>query len=124
MRTVVNYTNRRAERSLALHQRIAEKVRADPALLDIARGNLRRWQQQGADVTAFDEWRQILDGPVEGVLHVLTDASDHAAWLRRSSPFPGILTDEERLTIFRRYAIPKDRLTAADIESPDWPLQP
>ena len=36
------------ERSLALHQLIAARVLADPALLDKARANLRRWQQMEA----------------------------------------------------------------------------
>ena len=52
------------ERSLALHRLIARKVLADPALLDKARANLRRWQESGDSPSlAFAEWAQILTGP-------------------------------------------------------------
>lgn len=36
------------ERSLVMHRLIAEKVRANPALLDKARENVRHWQQPKA----------------------------------------------------------------------------
>jgi hypothetical protein len=94
-------------RSLAYHTLIAEKVRADPALLDHARDNLRRWKgrfkEQGAYMLVFDEWQAILNGPIEGLLRVLTDPSERATRLRQSSPFPGVLTDEERHGIFEQY---------------------
>jgi hypothetical protein len=79
-------------RSLALHTLIAEKVRADPDLLDRARHDLRRWKgrfkEQSAPMLVFDEWQAILDGPIEGVLRVLTDPSERATRLRQSSPSP------------------------------------
>jgi hypothetical protein len=36
------------QRSLALHRAIAEKLRANPALIEIARDNLDRWSLRGA----------------------------------------------------------------------------
>ncbi len=36
-------------RSLAMHRLVAQKVRANPALLDKARENLRRWQKVEAN---------------------------------------------------------------------------
>ena len=56
--------NRLDERSLALHQLVAEKVRAAPALLDKARENVRRWQEaNGSASPALAEWAQILASP-------------------------------------------------------------
>jgi hypothetical protein len=45
MRTADSDHSRLDERSLAMHRLVAEKVQADPTLLDKARDNLRRWQQ-------------------------------------------------------------------------------
>jgi hypothetical protein len=97
-------------RSLAFHTLIAEKVRADPALLDSVRDDLRRWKgrfkKQGAHMLVFDEWQAILDGPIEGVLRLLTDPSERATRLRQSTPFVGILTDDERRAILEQYRQP------------------
>jgi hypothetical protein len=44
------------ERSLDMHQLIAEKVRAEPALLEKARENVRRWQRtEGSPMLALAE---------------------------------------------------------------------
>jgi hypothetical protein len=43
MEPIYSDHSRLDERSLALHRLIAEKVLADPALLDKAWDNLRRW---------------------------------------------------------------------------------
>jgi len=64
MQTVHSDHSRLDERSLAMHQLIATKVQADPALLDKARENVRRWQaSDGSPKLALAEWEQILDGP-------------------------------------------------------------
>jgi hypothetical protein len=60
--------NRLDERSLALHELVARKVQAAPALLDKARGNVRRWQEaSGSPSLALAEWEQILSSPVDQV---------------------------------------------------------
>jgi hypothetical protein len=97
--------NRLDERSLAMHELIVEKVRTDPALLDKARDNVRRWQQiDGSPMLALAEWEQILDGPVNEVTQFLTERSDRAARLRQSSPFAGMLTEAERRTVYESYS--------------------
>ncbi len=45
MKTVYSDHSRVDERSLALRRLIARKVLADPALLNQARDNVRRWQE-------------------------------------------------------------------------------
>jgi len=94
------------ERSLALHRLVAEKISADPALLDKARANVRRWQAaSGEPSLALSEWEQILDAsPVDEVIALLVERSERATRLRQSSPFAGILTEPERQAIYESYA--------------------
>ena len=93
------------ERSLALHELVARKVQAAPALLDKARENLRRWQGANASPSlAFEEWEQILRSPVDQVTAFLVERSERATRLRQSSPFAGILTEAERQAIYESYS--------------------
>jgi hypothetical protein len=60
-------------RSLALHHAIAEKLRAQPSLIGIAHENLERWAATAGRSTPYlDEWRRILDGPLEDVLRLMS----------------------------------------------------
>jgi hypothetical protein len=93
------------ERSLALHRLVAEKVLAAPALLDTARGNVRRWRQRhGGASPALAEWEEILTGTPGQVTRFLVERSERATRLRQSSPFTGILTEPERLAIYESYS--------------------
>ena len=93
------------ERSLALHRLVAEKLRADPALLEKARDNLRRWEEASGGVSpVFAEWAQILTSPDGEVVEFLAERSERATRLRQSSPFAGALTQEERRAIYESYS--------------------
>ena len=93
------------ERSLALHRLVARKVLAEPVLLDRARANLRRWRDNhGASSPALTEWERILNGHAGQVADFLVERSERAARLRQSSPFAGILTEDERLAIHESYS--------------------
>lgn len=93
------------ERSLAMHKLVARKVLADPALLDKARENVRRWQQtDGGPSLALSEWERILSGPAAQVAQFMEERSERAARLRQSSPFVGILTETERQSIYESYS--------------------
>ena len=93
------------ERSLALHRLVAEKVLANPALIDKARGNVRRWQEShGSPSLALAEWEQILTGTPDQVARFLAERSEKATRLRQSSPFTGILTEPERLAIYESHS--------------------
>lgn len=100
MKPIYSDHTRLDERSLALHQLVAQKVLAAPALLDKARENLRRWQETSGPSLALAEWEQILGGHVDQVAQFLTERSEKATRLRQSSPFCGILTEAERLAIY------------------------
>lgn len=92
-------------RSLAMCRLIAEKIRREPALFDIARRNLERWKRtQLPWPHALAEWEKILNGnSVERVMKILTEDSEEGARLRQSDPFCGILSEEERLQFLLHY---------------------
>jgi hypothetical protein len=94
------------QRSLALDKAIAEKLRAEPELLQRAKDTLQRWilQRQPAVPKALVEWEEILNTwRFENILALLTSSEEEATRLRQSSPFCGILTQQERLKIFQMY---------------------
>jgi hypothetical protein len=105
MQTAQSDHSRLDERSLAMHHLIAAKVQADPALLDKARENVRRWRgRDGSPNLALAEWEQILNSPVNQVVQFLAERSERATRLRQSSPFAGILSEAERRTIYESYS--------------------
>lgn len=93
------------ERSLAFDRVIAMKLRQQPALVQSARANLTRWLESCSSGArpALLEWQRILDGPFEALLALLIATDERATRLRQSSPFCGILTVEERLSIIREF---------------------
>jgi hypothetical protein len=94
------------QRSLTLDRAIAEKLRAQPRLLDRGRVTLERWLQQRSQAApaVLLEWKEILNGwPLERILDLLEGADQSARRLRQSSPFCGILTPAERLAILKEY---------------------
>jgi hypothetical protein len=92
------------ERSRALHARVAEKLSRQPELVGIARENLDRWEQHRGLDTAVEEWRSLLRTlPLADLLRLLTEEGENANRLRQSSPFAGVLTDDERLAVLRYY---------------------
>lgn len=92
-------------RSLAMHAVIARKIERDPALLEIARSNLKRWsaQRNSTAVAWLDEWRELLNQPWHAVAALITEPSENAARLRQSSPFAGILSNQERWRIYEAF---------------------
>lgn len=86
-------------KNLAMHRLVAEKIRRDPRLLEQARAILSRWREttSAASLPYLDQWSALLDQGLEAALAVATEDSERATALRQASPFPGILTNEERL---------------------------
>jgi hypothetical protein len=90
-------------RSLALHEAVAAKIEADPALVDVARANLRRWLLTNPEA-ALVEWQRLLDAtPIAELVALLRAPDENAMRLRQSSPFAGLLTPGERNAILRRH---------------------
>jgi hypothetical protein len=93
------------ERSLAFDRLTAAKITADPAIVDRARATVARWLQSSSPRVrpVLHEWRAILDGPREELLAALARTDEHAARLRQSSPFAGVLSPAERTAILREF---------------------
>ena len=81
---------------------IADKIEADPTLLQIPLDNIDRWLSQGhSAVTRLEEWRTLLlaakasaAGMVR-LLELLRDQSSEAVFFKEFAPTPGILNKEE-----------------------------
>jgi hypothetical protein len=92
------------ERSLVMHRAIADKLRAEPALLGIAHENLERWYETAGHSRPYlDEWRRILTLPLEEVLAALARDDERMTALRQSSPFAGVLAPDERWGIYAQF---------------------
>ncbi len=90
------------ERSLALHREVARRLREDPALLAKARRRVQLWLASGTVPTSWAvRWSEILAGPLDEVVALLTDPGDEARDLRQASPFAGAIEPQTRWAILR-----------------------
>ena len=92
-------------RSLAMHCLAAQKVARDPALLKAVRRTLATWRARyGSEVPrALNEWQKILAGPWPEIAAIITDAGERATRLRQSSPFAGVLSEQERERVYAAF---------------------
>jgi hypothetical protein len=94
------------QRSLALDKAIAAKLRARPELLQCATETLQNWirQRQPTVPQVMLEWQEILTTwSFDKITALLTSSEPEPTRLRQSSPFCGILTQQERMKIFQEY---------------------
>src|SRR5206468_1754327 len=104
MSTTLQGHRRIDQRSLALHRAIADKLRANPALLEIARENLDRWSlANGRSQPYWHAWREILNRPIKDVLELLVEDSERMTALRQATPFAGVLEPAERWAIYASF---------------------
>lgn len=86
--------------SLALHQLVAVRLRSNPLLIEKAKSNLQSWLDKTPNVSAWLEWKAILENKsLEKILEILTAETDEGQRLRSSSPFVGLVTAQERKAI-------------------------
>lgn len=85
-------------RSLDLHRLIASKIRNNPALFSKVQDTLARWRGIVSESTQpyLLQWETLIDQGIEKCLAVAEEDSPNATALRQSSPFCGILTNQER----------------------------
>jgi antitoxin component of MazEF toxin-antitoxin module len=58
--------------------------------------NLHRWQKSGSWVSAYDEWRQLLEHASDGELFAaMLGRDEHSNRLRQSPPYVGLLPRDE-----------------------------
>ncbi len=93
------------ERSLAMHRLVTEKIRNDPALFDKAKMTIARWRTTvcANSQPYLEEWEKLMNQGMEACLIVAVEDSERARALRQSSPFAGILSNEERLTFLKTW---------------------
>jgi hypothetical protein len=91
------------QRSLELHRAVAERLRADPALVERARDRVARWLRDGTVARPYAEaWQTVLGRPLEELTGFLVDPGEEASRMRQTSPFAGVLAPRERWDILRR----------------------
>lgn len=92
--------------SLMLHRAVAEKMLTDgDRIVNKAKANLHRWLSRpdfnGQGSAALLEWKDILENQsTDRIKTMISEATDEGQRLRSSSPFTGILTQEERKEIY------------------------
>lgn len=82
----------------------ADKIERDPSLLEIGLVNIARWIKSGrlVFVGPLKRWREIIleaQRSPEGMaalLALLRDDGEDARFMKSCSPFPGVLTKQER----------------------------
>ena len=58
--------------------------------------NLHRWQESGVWVSAYDEWKRILESAQDGALYAaMLGRDERSTRLRQSAPYVGLLPREE-----------------------------
>lgn len=92
-------------RSLAFNRLVRAKVEGDPALVEKALGNIEHWLVTCSPRVRATllEWKDLLNGPRETLLTLLTSSDERATRLRQSSPFAGVLTAAERSSVLRQF---------------------
>ena len=104
------------KRALRLHELIAAKLSARPqSVVSLARRNLdvMRTADVGGNASKYlDAWSRLLDGPLDTLVTVMTSTDQAARDLRQSSPFAGVLSDEERLEALRAVRSSVEPITA------------
>jgi hypothetical protein len=91
--------------NLAISAAHAQRFRTESAMMRAkARELIPRFRihARGMAITWLAEWKALLDGPDAEVIAMLTREDQHGAEMRVSSPFAGILSDEERRAALER----------------------
>ena len=92
------------ERNLALHRLVAAKLQSDPQLVETALANIERWEAQRGAQPYYQPWKALLaTRDLSAILGVLTGEGERERHMRQSSPFAGVLTEDERNAIFEYY---------------------
>ena len=102
---VVN--NRREERvTMELHRTLASKLRNDPqTVLKVVPDNLDRLRSRLTSPIGqqwVSRWVELMDSPVDLLIHGMLADTPEGRELRQNSPFAGALTQGERLAAIER----------------------
>lgn len=100
----MSHIHRRVElRSIALHQVVVERMRDNSEILDKARARVHLWLVDGGPTHPVyaRRWQELLAQPLPEILEILVADTEWMRDLRQTTPFAGVLTDEERWEIIR-----------------------
>jgi hypothetical protein len=104
LRSMLHETHDRV--SLEIGRRIARDLSAHREWIELAKSNLERWSRQNSDAPAllrcYEEWRRMLNRPVEEISAALVAQTDEGQRLRQNSPFAGALSPAEVWQIKRQ----------------------
>jgi hypothetical protein len=102
---VVSSSHERLDlRSLAMHRLIADKIRAEPKLFEIASQNIERWSRTpGRNGALLAAWSKLLMQGIPATLAMATEDSERARELRQSTPFAGVLSPQERWSFLKKW---------------------
>ena len=100
-------------RSRALSSAIADELRRQPVLVDVAKKNVAAWMKSSSSGvrSTLDEWADALEGSPEQIIELLTGEGERAVRLRQSNPFAGVLSSKQRNEILNRFS-ERDALSA------------
>jgi hypothetical protein len=89
-------THRPAElQSLAYHRLVAERLNEE--LIEEVRRRLERWKRDDrVDPRWAARWDRVLAGSADEIAKAISSDSKNARELRQTSPFAGVLTEQER----------------------------
>lgn len=105
------------QRSLWLAYATAGRIVLDPgAALVLAQQNLERMRPRarGSAVRWIDEWEKLLLGPIDVLLASYTARDLRGRELRQSSPFAGLLTDDERAATIAQWRQIRNQVARRD----------
>ena len=82
-----------------------EKIRRDPARLEIVFRNFERWQERDRCVPgeSIRVWRKLLKLPWLQIASLVTEQSPRGLRIRAAAPLFGVLTAPERRRIFAAF---------------------
>jgi hypothetical protein len=90
-----------ALRSLRMHDVVAKRLISNPDLLEVARSRLQRLREVNPLGAVYhNRWQELIDGPMDRLLRMLTEPSEEASTLRQESPFTTLLASNERRRVF------------------------
>lgn len=93
-------------RSLEMHRLIAEKILLDNSLINVAKNNIERWKVQNEfPQTYLDDWMNYINQGIGPLVLFMVSETEEGQRLRSSSPFAGVLSNTERLEIFKKFKI-------------------
>ena len=97
-------------RSIALHQVVALRLKADPRVLFRGAERVGQWIAAGSVHSSYAQrWKELLDGPLHLLCERLAEDSPDMCAMRQVTPFAGVVPPQQRWAIWRRVKVEQER---------------